>query len=298
MKRISFIFSLLCLLVVASLTSCKPGIPSEYIQRGDMEDILYDYHMAQAMLINNSSENTPENQRSYKLAVLKKHGVTEAQFERSLEYYMRHADNLHEIYEHLSTRFEHSAVEYGLTVSDLDKYGSAVAKGDTADIWAGDKSMILTSHKPFHLRSFALNADSTYQAGDKFIMNFDAQFIVQEGSREGIVVLAVRFANDSVASQLQRVSSNMHYTMQVQDQRRLGIKAVSGYFLLNKPLSDRSSTLKILSLTNMQLIRMHTKETPKVKDDDGTDSLTGERVPNTAPISPGSISMGFSKMKK
>ena len=254
------VFNVFCIVALFWLNSCKPGIPSEYIQRGKMEDILYDYHLAQSMLIISSDENTPENQQRYKLSVLKKYGVTEEQFERSMEYYMRHTEYLHTIYEHLSTRFERSALEYGITVSEINQYGAGVAKGDTTDIWGGERAMILTNHMPLHLRSFALKADSTYHAGDRLALNFDTKFIVQEGARDGIAVLSVHFANDSVVSQLQHLSSNSHYTLQVDDRERHGIKSVSGYFLLNEPLSEKSTMLKILSITRIQLVRLHTKE--------------------------------------
>ena len=36
-------------LLLAIVFSCKPTVPSDYIQPGDMEEILYDYHVAQAM---------------------------------------------------------------------------------------------------------------------------------------------------------------------------------------------------------------------------------------------------------
>ena len=44
MKR-SLPFIALLLMVIG----CKPTVPSEYIQPDDMEDILYDYHLAEAM---------------------------------------------------------------------------------------------------------------------------------------------------------------------------------------------------------------------------------------------------------
>lgn len=285
MNRLSSILALLCLTMSLWLTSCKPGVPGEFIQPGKMEAILYDYHLAQAMLANSQNDNTPENQQLYKLAVLQKHGVTEAQYEASMAYYMRHADRMHDIYEKLATRFERSAMEHGITVSELNQYGTGMAKGDTADVWNGERSMMLTNHAPFHLRTFTLKTDTTYRAGDKLMLNFDAQYIVQEGSREGIAVLAVRFANDSVASQMQRVSSNSHYTLQIEDSRRLGIKSISGYFLLNKPLTEHSSTLKLFSLTHIQLVRMHTREQKPEEKTEKADSADVDSAAKNRPMS-------------
>jgi hypothetical protein len=131
----------LVVLVVCLLASCKPALPGDIISPGKMEDILYDYHLALAMLQhdNKGSENLVW-QETYKLAVLEKHDVSEAEFEKSMEYYMRHADLMHDIYENLAERMEEEAVAQGATASDLNQYGSLTARGDTADIWAGRRA--------------------------------------------------------------------------------------------------------------------------------------------------------------
>ena len=41
--------SLLYIFVFLLIVACTPTVPKEYIQPGEMEDILYDYHVAQAM---------------------------------------------------------------------------------------------------------------------------------------------------------------------------------------------------------------------------------------------------------
>ena len=40
---------LLPLLLITLLMACAPSVPKRFVQPGDMEDILYDYHVAQAM---------------------------------------------------------------------------------------------------------------------------------------------------------------------------------------------------------------------------------------------------------
>ena len=65
------------------------------------------------------------------------------------------------------------------------------------------------------------------------MLDFDTQFIFQDGLRDALVVLALTLGNDSVVSQTLHVSTSSHYTLQVADTDRMGIKAVRGYFLLN-----------------------------------------------------------------
>ena len=79
--------------------ACKPGTPSQYIQPDEMEDILVEYYMAKAMAQQNPSQDEREyNIAMYAEAVLKKRGLTEAEFDSSMVYYTRHADLLHSIY--------------------------------------------------------------------------------------------------------------------------------------------------------------------------------------------------------
>ena len=93
--------------VVLTMLGCKPSVPSEYVQPGDLEDILYDYHVAQAMANESQSMSGEErnyHQNAYFHAVLKKYGVSEAEFDSSLVYYYSHADRLRGIYQRVKER--------------------------------------------------------------------------------------------------------------------------------------------------------------------------------------------------
>ena len=72
MRLKNIISGILFLLVgVLMVASCKPSTPSEFISSGDMENLLYDYHLADAMA-SQASGNYDENLVAYRSAVLKK----------------------------------------------------------------------------------------------------------------------------------------------------------------------------------------------------------------------------------
>ena len=79
-------------LLFVLMVGCKPQVPSEYIQPDDLEDILYEYHVAEAMARNGNAMDADYNQTKYFLAVLEKHQVTEAVFDSSMIYYYTHAE--------------------------------------------------------------------------------------------------------------------------------------------------------------------------------------------------------------
>ena len=93
MKQTLWVLALLMSACCMSLTGCKPSLPDDVLSQGKMEDILYDYHLALAMVQN---EGGDETQRFiYKDAVLRKHDVTSAEFDSSMVYYMRHTDKMY-----------------------------------------------------------------------------------------------------------------------------------------------------------------------------------------------------------
>lgn len=259
MRKTAGLFLLVLSLLL--LASCNPGTPKGILSSGEMEDILFDYHIAQAMA---QQGNRPEDFISYRAAVLKKHEVTEAEFDSSLVYYERHTEKLQEIYGNLADRMQKEAAAQGASAADLSSYGTT-ANGDTASIWTGPHAMVFTPDKPFNYAAYSLKADTAYHPGDRLILDFDAQFIYQDGVRNGVAVLAVQFGNDSVATQVVQVQSDSHYSLQVEDTKRLGIKSVRGFFLLSKGNEQTEgglTTLKLMFIENIRLVRMHIKNEP------------------------------------
>ena len=272
-----------CLLL---LLSCKPQVPSEYLSPGEMEDILYDYHLAIAMAqIEDASGNSHVvKEQAYKLAVLQKYGVTEQEFEASMQYYVRHTERLHDIYFDLAERLGDEALAHGASASQIGQYGAMTEKGDTADIWTGERAMVFAPQPPFNATAFYHKADTTYHRGDRLELHFDAQYIVQEGSRGGMAVMMVRFLNDSVATQMQHVNSNTHYQLMIADNSRLGIKEVRGYIMMTNDAATPSKSLKLLCLTNIHLVRIHAKEQQDetVAGEHPADSIANEEIQETS----------------
>ena len=58
--------SLWCILGILLIMACTPKVPSQFIQPGEMDNILYDYHLAQAMV----KEITGRVQRHGKVDIL------------------------------------------------------------------------------------------------------------------------------------------------------------------------------------------------------------------------------------
>lgn len=249
------------LLLLVLMFSCKPQVPDEYIQPDEFEDILYDFHLADGMANSNSeSADVPYDVTLYRQAVLRKYGITQAEFDSSLVYYMRHADRLHKIYENLSQRFEDEAMALGASANDIRRYGDMTSARDTSNLWRGVTAAMLMPRAPYNVMTFEIDADSTYHPGDRIIFSFNTDFVYNGGIKEGMVLLAVQFKNDSVASNTVRMAANSNYSVTVSDIHRKGIKAIRGFIYLGEGRRPRDTedgnSLRLMFIDNIRMVRM------------------------------------------
>lgn len=255
---------MICLVAVMALlfcvSSCKPSLPSGVLSKGKMTDILYDYHLALAMA--HMDDNGDKGQSlAYREAVLRKHDVTSAEFDSSMVYYMRHTELLEDVYKDLTDRYNNEITAMGGSASAGGEFANLSATGDTANVWNLATSMVFMPVQPFNSTSFDIKVDSTFHKGDRLMLDFDAQFIYQDGMRNGVAMLAVQFGNDSIAQRTIMIQSTQHYSVEISDADSLGIKSVKGYFMLmnddNGTGVSSQTTLKLMFLEHIKLIRMH-----------------------------------------
>ena len=255
---------MICLVAVMALlfcvSSCKPSLPSGVLSKGKMTDILYDYHLALAMA--HMDDNGDKGQSlAYREAVLRKHDVTSAEFDSSMVYYMRHTELLEDVYKDLTDRYNNEITAMGGSAKEGGEFANLSATGDTANVWNLAASMVFMPVKPFNSTSFDIKVDSTFHKGDRLMLDFDAQFIYQDGMRNGVAMLVVQFGNDSIAQRTIMIQNTQHYSVELSDDDSLGIKSVKGYFMLmnddNGTGVSSQTTLKLMFLEHIKLIRMH-----------------------------------------
>ena len=253
-----FLICIVCL--VEMMASCKPSLPGDVLSKGEMTDILYDYHLALSMAHNKDGGDKGES-LTYREAVLRKHDVTSAEFDSSMVYYMRHTELLKDVYKDLADRLGKETESLGGSSNAGGTLVTLSANGDTANVWKYASSMVFTPIQPYNEFSFKLEADTAFRKGDCFMLDFDSQFIYQDGMRNGVAMLAVQFGNDSIAQRTIMIQSTQHYSVELSDEDSLGIKSVKGYFMLmnddNGTGVSSQTTLKLMFLEHIKLIRMH-----------------------------------------
>jgi hypothetical protein len=243
MRKLFPIFSLFLLLAFSACSN--KGDANAILSTDDMEDVLFDYHLAQS-LVNQSGDSADFRIRVYAQSVFKKHEITEEQFNNSLRYYNRHTDELHDIYKNIEKRLNFLAGDISET-----KY---TAEGDTADIWQGPKCYLLSAALG-NCASFVQPADTLLTEGDKLELSFSTGWLYKEGQRQGTAVLSVHYEGDSV------VTSTQHFTASGPQQvvlriteKTKKIESIRGLIYQHTPWTSEP---KLLFVSDLSLIRYH-----------------------------------------
>ena len=237
------------------LQACKPKDPPQYIQPDEMEDILYDYHVAQGMAL--GVENNPYNSHLYYEAVLKKHHVTREHFDSSLHYYYYRSDRFIDIYKRVQERLSDEAIVLGASMSEVERYTTQSSSGDTTAVWEGSRRQMLVPFRPYNYMQFRVKADTAYHEGDSFLLTFANTFMSQNGPRGADVYLSVKYMNDSTVSRTQSVSGFGVTTLRIPECRQR-VKEICGYVVLSQRLdNNQPNDICMLFLDRIQLIRFH-----------------------------------------
>lgn len=270
--------SLTYLLILMLVMACKPTVPSEYIQPDDMEDILYDYHLALAMARQKSGEEQDYNRLLYFRSVLKKYNVTEADFDSSLVYYYSHAYRLKDIYSEVNQRLNEEAASLGVAVGDINRYSQYSTTGDTANIWTQHTDLLLIPSPTMNRYDFAVKVDSTFKRGDSFMFQFMSEFIWQTGTKDVTVCFVCKYAGDSIIQTANHITVSGLAQVRLPVYREKKLKEMRGFIYLNDG-GDDSNTRKLMFISQIQLIRFH----DKTIDDDDDETTEDESSPEPSP---------------
>lgn len=252
---------------MALLFACKPTTPDGIIPPGEMEDLLVDYHLAYGIAMQQNAHGAERdfNQTLFAEEVFRKHGVTRADFDSSLVYYYSRSDRFDKIYHHVAERLDKQALALGASESDIGKYSTLNASGDTANIWAAKPAFVLAPMPPYNRMEFELQADTSYREGDKLLLQFMADYVYQNGSRGGVVVVAATYDNDSTITRSMTFGNNGLTQLYIMGLDNHTLKRLRGFFYLGGAL-ENTTVQRMLFVNNIQLIRFHKQHEAEPKE--------------------------------
>ena len=257
------------------LVSCKVERPKEVLPPSKMEEVLYDYHLAQVMGGDLTGENMYKR-RLYIDYVYAKHHITEAQLDSSLVWYARNPKDLSAIYERMAARTERDMELIKQRQAKVSSRGSQPVEGDSADLWYDSRHFILTPTPLDNYRSVSIPYDNNFHPCDTIRWTFDVMFIGSQPTdrRLAVASLLIRYANDSVLGRDVVLRENAAVTITLQNADSVNVKNITaGVYFQGDSIHDH------LVASHHRLMRFHTlapKDTAEAVKAD-TLSVTSDR---------------------
>ena len=227
------------------LSACGKKIPDDIIQPDAMQDLLYDYHLASTM--SSSLPYTESYQKdAYFDYVFQKHHVTEAEFDSSMVWYTRHAEELATIYRSLQERLEREEKQMKEQVAKRDNQIDVSMSGDTVDVWQDRTLYWLSTSSLTNKVVFDLKTDTTFKPQDAMELQAD-------------MALNFYFDNDSVQGLTRIVTRPGKQRLYLRPDSAFTIQSVSGFiYYSNNEHPDAS-----LLVDDIRLTRYHNHEMPQ-----------------------------------
>ena len=133
---------------------------------------------------------------------------------------------------------------------------------------------------PYNRIDFQIQGDSLFAEGDVLQLHFMTNFVYQSGTKDAVMYMAVTYDNDSVTSFRSQVYMSGLSQLRVTTDNVHKVKSLKGFIYLDKG-SDDNSTMKLMFINGVQLIRFHQKKRLAVepKDSLATSPDTSDRKP-------------------
>ena len=231
---------LLIIILVVCTLSCDNS-SDKVVSKSKMEQVLYDYHLAQALIA-----TLPEEERykaeMYIESVYEKNGITHEEFDSSMVYYNRHADELKDIYNNLHDRFTVINEKLQLQTGNNEMMTFS-ENGDTTNIWGGKKLIVLHNKEILNKEMFTIKADTSFHKGDRFIFKANTRFVNTEKRSRNYrltMCLTVNYSDGKTISEYQHIMNSSAKQITLNTDRTKEIEQVNGFFYYEGLYDERN----------------------------------------------------------
>ncbi|MBR2637726.1 MAG: DUF4296 domain-containing protein [Bacteroidaceae bacterium] len=242
-------------LLVILLTGCEVEIPKDIIQPAQMEELLYDYHLANVMIGDIPSKDDYER-KLYARYMFDKHNVTKEEFDSSMVWYTRNPKYLYDIYVSLCDRLDTEVTAMSGEKHKIADISDAMLK-DTVNLWLDEKLMLMSPTRLMNRKSFVYEADSTYVAGDSISFGMNVHFIAPGGedyAQWAQIALVVEYADSTYASGGKRIEHDGAYSIALPRYSDALIKNINGYIHYG---ADDEQVKSRMLVGKISLMRIH-----------------------------------------
>ena len=230
-----------CLVFVTALLASCNKAPDGVISESKMTQLIVDLNKAE-YYVQSHGDDFPDDstKMALKQSIFSKHGVDQELYDHSLEWYGHNMDvyidvcdramrQLEDEKKSLAKRMEHEPdmpLRGETTLPGVPTYAS---RGDTADVWQGRRSWMLTAGMQQGILPWDLQPDEENQMGDKYMLRVK----VQSNSHGMTATLAVDYNDGSTSTITRPLATNNWNVMTLQTDSTRQLRRIYGYIRYN-----------------------------------------------------------------
>lgn len=222
MKHLSTIIVSALLVIVTACSKTPDGV----IGQGDMADLLADMQVADAIVEINRDAYADDSARlNVRRSVLKRHGITEDEFDSSLVWYGHNLDVYKEVYDKVVTKLEDRQQDI---IEEARRAGEKMtASGDSIDIWQAASCYFFDRRRCGTTAqiNFSIDADVNTKPGDKY----EWRMAMKNASNGGFAMLAIDYDDGSWDYVRRSLRPDEAMRLKLQSDSTLNVKRVYGY---------------------------------------------------------------------
>lgn len=253
MKHRGWILGIGMFLLLFCLVACQVKRPNTVLTDKQMEDVLYDYHIAKA-LTENVSYGDSYKQVLIMESVYRKHGITSEEFDSSMVWFARYPDVLAKIYEKVTARLKAEKESIAGLVALRDNKPKESLPGDSVDVWIERQIHLLTQMPMSNKLIFAVPSDTNFKARDTLRWNVQYRFFGKQPDSTNAPLMALHIfyeRYDTLLTAVQRLYGAGLKTLTLSADTLGAIKEIRGS-IYYPPSAFSTGTLLLDSISLMR----------------------------------------------
>jgi hypothetical protein len=223
------------LIGIALIATACSGRPKGVLSQSDMVSFLTDLHKLDGSLEAKGMGNMQDRENLYYYnALLKKHGITKAQFDSSLVYYTSKPKRFERIYSSVVDNL--TAFEKEVKSLKYHPIDSAALRKSTIDLWPLKQNYALTKDSARTQLAFCVK-HSELSWNDTYELSFLQKVSPKDSSENKYIVIRVHYKNnitDSIYTPAYADDLMRRYTIRLKARRLEQVDSVTGKLLGSK----------------------------------------------------------------
>lgn len=214
------------------LTACS-NRPDGVLDRSDMKEFLVELHLLDGVLATKPPGNIQREKEYYYNALMRKHGITQADFDSSLVYYASKPKSFERMYTQVVKQLEDFELQLKSDTIRQLLPDTLLKVPSSYELWSLDSSYVYTPDSSWNDLAFSIK-DTALLTGDTYRLFLRMRRAPADSSANARIALRIHYADGTIDSLTQSVKNDSvlrRYRFNFQVSRNLKIDSLSGFLL-------------------------------------------------------------------